>query len=96
MGINIGLDVGAISLKLAALGKPEDRGTFESLCAARPEFRLAAPAGQPLVLSPSAASPAARSSPPTTSCGNSTKRFPRTAWKASASPGPARAPSPKF
>ena len=40
MGINIGLDIGAISLKLAALGKPEDRAMLEALCAAHPEFRL--------------------------------------------------------
>ena len=40
MGINIGLDIGAISLKLAALGKPADRPSLESVCAAHPEFRL--------------------------------------------------------
>ncbi len=55
MGINIGLDIGAISLKLAALGGPEDRGLLETLCAARPAFRLTeweAPAGRrPLVIS---------------------------------------------
>jgi len=39
MGINIGMDIGAISLKLAALGKPEDRPALEALCASRPEFR---------------------------------------------------------
>jgi predicted CoA-substrate-specific enzyme activase len=39
MGINIGIDIGAISLKLAALGKPEDRPALESLCAAKPSFR---------------------------------------------------------
>ena len=33
MGINIGVDIGAISLKLAALGKPEDRAALESVCA---------------------------------------------------------------
>jgi predicted CoA-substrate-specific enzyme activase len=51
MGINIGLDVGAISLKLAALGSPEDRGRLASLCAAKPSFRLVDFEGQPLVLS---------------------------------------------
>ena len=51
MGINIGLDIGAISLKLAALGKPEDRGILEKLCAANPEFRLTALEERPLVLS---------------------------------------------
>jgi len=40
MGINIGLDIGAISLKLAALGKPEDRSLLEGVCAAKPCFRL--------------------------------------------------------
>src|SRR5512141_931373 len=40
MGINIGLDIGAISLKLAALGKPEDRPLLEALTAANRGFRL--------------------------------------------------------
>lgn len=51
MGINIGLDIGAISLKLAALGKPADRATLESLCAAHPEFRLISLGDRPLLLS---------------------------------------------
>ena len=56
MGINIGLDIGAISLKLAALGKPEDRAALESLCAEKTSFRFMdweAPGGKhaPLVLS---------------------------------------------
>jgi predicted CoA-substrate-specific enzyme activase len=51
MGINIGLDIGAISLKLAALGKPADRATLEGVCAAHPEFRLMALDGRPLLLS---------------------------------------------
>ena len=51
MGINIGLDIGAISLKLAALGKPADRPVLEALCAAQPEFRLTELDGRPLVLS---------------------------------------------
>jgi predicted CoA-substrate-specific enzyme activase len=51
MGINIGLDIGAISLKLAALGKPGDTGALESLCAAHPEFRLTTLGDRPLVLS---------------------------------------------
>ena len=56
MGINIGLDIGAISLKLAALGRPGDRAVLESLCATNPAFRLSewdAPGGKraPLVLS---------------------------------------------
>ncbi len=40
MGINICLDIGAISVKLAALGTPEDRPLLETLCAAKPSFRL--------------------------------------------------------
>ncbi|MBZ5581205.1 MAG: acyl-CoA dehydratase activase [Acidobacteriia bacterium] len=51
MGINIGLDIGAISLKLAALGKPQDRPALNALCAARPDFRLSELNGSPLVLS---------------------------------------------
>ena len=51
MGINIGLDIGAISLKLAALGKPADRPTLESVCAAHPEFRLISLGERPLLLS---------------------------------------------
>ncbi len=56
MSINIGLDIGAISLKLAAIGKPEDRPVLAALCADRPSFRLIdwkAPDGRvlPLVLS---------------------------------------------
>jgi activator of 2-hydroxyglutaryl-CoA dehydratase len=56
MCVNIGLDIGAISLKLAALGKPEDRPILASLCADKPAFRLIdwqAPDGRslPLVLS---------------------------------------------
>jgi len=51
MGINIGLDIGAISLKLAALGKPGDRPILEELCAAHSGFRLTEFQGAPLVLS---------------------------------------------
>ncbi len=51
MGINIGLDIGAISLKLAALGNPGDRPILESLCSAHPEFRMRALGIRPLVLS---------------------------------------------
>jgi predicted CoA-substrate-specific enzyme activase len=51
MGINIGLDIGAISLKLAALGKPADRPVLESLREAHPEFRLMALGDRPLLLS---------------------------------------------
>ena len=51
MGINIGLDIGAISLKLAALGNPADRGALEALCAAQAGFRLMETGGRPLALS---------------------------------------------
>ncbi len=52
MGINIGLDIGAISLKLAAIGKPEDRALLESLCTLKPCFRMYTGAfSGPLVLS---------------------------------------------
>ena len=51
MGINIGLDIGAISLKLAALGKPADRPVLEALGEAHPEFRLIALGECPLLLS---------------------------------------------
>src|SRR5450759_2391150 len=40
MGINLGLDIGAISLKLAAIGAPEDRALLEALVRAKPAFRL--------------------------------------------------------
>ncbi len=51
MGINLGLDIGAISLKLAALGKASDRPMLEALCAANPQFRLSEIGDRPLVLS---------------------------------------------
>jgi len=51
MGINIGLDIGAISLKLAALGKPADHAALEALCAAHPEYRLLAFGDRPLLIS---------------------------------------------
>jgi predicted CoA-substrate-specific enzyme activase len=51
MGINLGLDIGAISLKLAALGRPADRPALAALCESHPQFRLTELAGAPLVLS---------------------------------------------
>jgi predicted CoA-substrate-specific enzyme activase len=51
MAINLGLDIGAISLKLAALGAPGDLPILQSLCAAHPEFRLTELHGAPLALS---------------------------------------------
>src|SRR3954451_14352987 len=51
MAINLGLDIGAISLKLAALGKPADRPVLEALSAANPEFHMTALGDRPLALS---------------------------------------------
>jgi len=51
MGINLGLDIGAISLKLAAIGKSGDRAILSALCDSHPQFRLTEFAGEPLVLS---------------------------------------------
>jgi predicted CoA-substrate-specific enzyme activase len=51
MGINIGLDIGAISLKLAALGTPGDREVLNSLCLSQPTFCLTEFDGRPLLLS---------------------------------------------
>ena len=51
MAINLGLDIGAISLKLAALGAPADGPALQALCDANPGFRLSALGGRPLVLS---------------------------------------------
>ncbi|HLY16359.1 MAG TPA: acyl-CoA dehydratase activase [Bryobacteraceae bacterium] len=50
MGINIGLDIGAISLKLAAIGQPADRAILDPLCASGRPFRMAA-GSMPLLLS---------------------------------------------
>jgi predicted CoA-substrate-specific enzyme activase len=52
MAINLGLDIGAISIKMAALGTAADRPLLEALCAARPDFRLTALEARPLALSP--------------------------------------------
>ncbi|MGA2434646.1 MAG: acyl-CoA dehydratase activase [Bryobacteraceae bacterium] len=56
MGINIGIDIGGISLKLAAIGKREDRSALQALCDAKKTFRLmewTAPGGKlrPLLIS---------------------------------------------
>jgi predicted CoA-substrate-specific enzyme activase len=58
MSINIGLDIGAVSLKLAALGAPEDKPLLDSLTRLgresffASEFPASGPfAGRPLVLS---------------------------------------------
>jgi predicted CoA-substrate-specific enzyme activase len=57
MSINIGLDIGAVSLKLAAMGTADDTPRLHALIATNPEFFAAAYptdspfAGRPLVLS---------------------------------------------
>ncbi|MDX2150004.1 MAG: acyl-CoA dehydratase activase [Bryobacteraceae bacterium] len=51
MPINLGLDIGAISLKLAALGRNEDRYALAALCSHRPAFRMLEWKGLPLVVS---------------------------------------------
>jgi len=51
MAINIGLDIGAISLKLAAIGQPSDQPVMAALCAAHPHFRIQPFHGRPLLLS---------------------------------------------
>src|SRR3954469_2944118 len=57
MSINIGLDIGAVSLKLAAMGTTDDAAAIRSLTAANPEFFTAefpaesSFADRPLVLS---------------------------------------------
>src|SRR6516165_6531684 len=51
MGINIGLDIGAISLKLAALGSAADRDVLEAVRTAHKDFRLTEIQGRPLLLS---------------------------------------------
>src|ERR1022692_1217991 len=50
MGINIGLDIGSISLKLAALGRPAGPGVLGTLGAAARPFRMVS-AEPPRVLS---------------------------------------------
>lgn len=51
MGVNLGLDIGSISLKLAALGKIEDRPLLERLAARKHDFHLLEWDGRPLVIS---------------------------------------------
>ena len=56
MAINLGLDVGASTIKLAALGTASDRVTLQRLCSEKPIFRLVETPGAdwpglPLVLS---------------------------------------------
>lgn len=51
MAVNIGLDIGAIGLKLAALGEADDRSLLEGLCASNRGFRLVDGAPRPLAVS---------------------------------------------
>jgi predicted CoA-substrate-specific enzyme activase len=51
MGINIGLDIGAVSLKLAALGEAGDREILESLAKRNSNFRFYPAAPWPLAIS---------------------------------------------
>jgi predicted CoA-substrate-specific enzyme activase len=51
VGINLGLDIGAISLKLAAVGTTADVDRLEWLCASRPEFHAVPGSDRPLVVS---------------------------------------------
>jgi predicted CoA-substrate-specific enzyme activase len=53
VGINLGLDIGAITLKLAAVGLPADAALFDGLCASRPGFRVIDGLDRPLVVSES-------------------------------------------
>ena len=51
MGINIGMDIGAVALKLAAQGTADDRPALEGLCLAQCGFRMVTESGPPLVVS---------------------------------------------
>lgn len=51
MAVNIGLDIGAVSLKLAALGRREDRAAMEAAAREGSAFRLLEWNGLPLVIS---------------------------------------------
>ncbi len=51
MAINLGLDIGAISLKLAALGGEDDLPQLRALATARPQFRLSMMGSRPVLLS---------------------------------------------
>ena len=51
MGVNLGLDIGSISLKLAALGKTEDRPLLERLATRKHDFHLLEWDGRPVVIS---------------------------------------------
>jgi len=51
MSVAIGLDIGAVSLKLAAVGETEDACSLEALCARNPGFRLRKWGPRPLLVS---------------------------------------------
>jgi predicted CoA-substrate-specific enzyme activase len=51
VAINIGLDIGAVALKLAAVGEPCDGPLLEELCASAHGFRLVKESARPLAVS---------------------------------------------
>jgi predicted CoA-substrate-specific enzyme activase len=51
MAVNIGLDIGVIGLKLAALGEPCDQPMLEELCASQQGFRMVRESLRPLAVS---------------------------------------------
>ena len=58
MSINIGLDIGAVSFKLAAIGSPSDEALFHNLGEKSPTFFAASfPAGSPFAGRPFILSP---------------------------------------
>ena len=80
MGINIGLDIGSVSLKLAAIGMPADGSLFRTLTGEHATF-FSAQFPTRMVLMPAArccfpatvASTAVPSSPPSTCSGSFTR-----------------------
>ncbi len=51
MGVNLGLDIGAISLKLAAMGNPDDRPLLAELVEHNTAFQMREFGGNPLAIS---------------------------------------------
>ena len=49
MSVNLGIDIGAISLKLAAVGAPEDRALLEAACSNSRTFQKVPPAADPRI-----------------------------------------------
>jgi hypothetical protein len=95
LGINLGLDIGAISLKLAALGKtggPRDPGTPLRGPVPVPPDGAPGDAAGAVGLPPHRRQPHSIHLRP---AAEFYERCPKRAWKASASPAPAAAPSPR-